>query len=80
MDISLQRPILKRTLLNSWKKRDKRCGTGSRMPQALRAIREMKSGDRVFIYHSMGDPSVVGVADVIGSGRAGPGKCEARGG
>jgi predicted RNA-binding protein with PUA-like domain len=29
----------------------------------------MKRGDRVFIYHSMGDAAVVGVADVVGDGR-----------
>jgi predicted RNA-binding protein with PUA-like domain len=38
--------------------------------QALRAIREMKTGDRVFLYHSMGDAAVVGLADVVGDGRA----------
>lgn len=41
-------------------------------PQALRAIREMKTGDRVFIYHSMGSAAVVGVADVVGDGRPDP--------
>jgi predicted RNA-binding protein with PUA-like domain len=45
---------------------------GVKNPQALRAIRDMKSGDRVFIYHSMGDPAVVGVADVVGDGRPDP--------
>ena len=45
---------------------------GVKNPQALRAIRDMKSGDRVFIYHSMGDAAVVGVADVVGAGRADP--------
>ena len=43
---------------------------GVRNPQALRAIRDMKTGDRVFIYHSMSVAAVVGVADVIGDGRA----------
>ena len=38
--------------------------------QALRAIREMKTGDRVFIYHSMGSAAIVGIADVVGDGRA----------
>jgi predicted RNA-binding protein with PUA-like domain len=37
--------------------------------QALRAIREMKPGDGVFIYHSMGEPAVVGMADVVKDGR-----------
>ena len=41
-------------------------------PQALRAIREMQAGDRVFIYHSMGHAAVVGVADIVGSGRPDP--------
>ena len=45
---------------------------GVRNAQAVRAIREMKSGDRVFIYHSMGDASIVGVADIVGSGRDDP--------
>jgi predicted RNA-binding protein with PUA-like domain len=45
---------------------------GVRNPQALRAIRDMKAGDRVFIYHSVGNPAIVGVADVIGDGREDP--------
>src|SRR5580700_10462671 len=45
---------------------------GVRNPQALRAIRDMKTGDRVFVYHSMGDAAIVGVADVVGDGRADP--------
>ena len=46
---------------------------GVRNPQALRAIRDMKSGDRVFIYHSMSDAAIVGLADVTGGGRDDPG-------
>jgi predicted RNA-binding protein with PUA-like domain len=45
---------------------------GVRNPQALRAIREMKTGDRVFIYHSMGNAAVVGFADVVADGRPDP--------
>ena len=45
---------------------------GVRNPQALRAIRDMKPGDRVFLYHSMGDAAIVGLADVIGGGRDDP--------
>ena len=33
-------------------------------PQAVRAIREMRPGDRVFIYHSGGVSGVVGLAVV----------------
>jgi predicted RNA-binding protein with PUA-like domain len=46
---------------------------GVRNPQALRAIRDMKSGDRVFLYHSMGNAAIVGIADVVGDGREDPG-------
>ena len=45
---------------------------GVRNPQAVRAIREMKSGDRVFLYHSMGDAAIVGVADITADGRDDP--------
>jgi predicted RNA-binding protein with PUA-like domain len=45
---------------------------GVRNPQAVRAIREMKKGDRVFIYHSMGSAGIVGVADIVGDGRPDP--------
>jgi predicted RNA-binding protein with PUA-like domain len=45
--------------------RDKRTTwDGVKNPQAVRAIREMKPGDRVFIYHSGGVSSIVGVATV----------------
>ena len=45
--------------------RDKRTTwDGVKNPQAVRAIREMKQGDRVFIYHSGGVSSIVGIANV----------------
>ena len=45
---------------------------GVRNPQALRAIREMRPNDRVFIYHSQGDAAVVGLAAVTSAARADP--------
>jgi predicted RNA-binding protein with PUA-like domain len=45
---------------------------GVRNPQALRAIRDMKPGDRVFLYHSMSDAAITGLADVVGGGRDDP--------
>jgi predicted RNA-binding protein with PUA-like domain len=45
---------------------------GIRNPQALRAIREMRPGDRVFIYHSMGESAVMGMAAVVSEPRADP--------
>src|SRR5260370_10598107 len=41
-------------------------------PQAVRAIREMKPGDIVFIYHSGGVSSVVGWAALKSPGRDHP--------
>jgi predicted RNA-binding protein with PUA-like domain len=41
-------------------------------PQAVRAIREMRVGDKVFIYHSGGGSAVVGLARVAGDGRDDP--------
>lgn len=45
---------------------------GVRNAQALRAIREMHPGDRVFIYHSMGDACIVGMAKVASVPRPDP--------
>ncbi len=43
-----------------------------RNPQAVRAILDMRAGDRVFIYHSMGNAAVVALADVVADGRLDP--------
>ena len=45
---------------------------GVRNPQALRAIQAMEPGDTVFIYHSGGQPGVVGLAKVAGKPRPDP--------
>jgi predicted RNA-binding protein with PUA-like domain len=45
---------------------------GVRNAQAVRAIREMRSGDRVFIYHSGGASAVVGMAAVRSEPRNDP--------
>jgi predicted RNA-binding protein with PUA-like domain len=45
--------------------RDRRTAwDGVSNPQAVRAIRTMRPGDRVFIYHSGGVSSIVGIAAV----------------
>ena len=41
-------------------------------PQAVRAIREMRPGDRVLIYHSGGQAAIVGMAKVISEPRPDP--------
>ena len=45
---------------------------GVRNPQALRAIKEMQPGDRVYIYHSGGDAAIVGLAEVASPPRPDP--------
>jgi predicted RNA-binding protein with PUA-like domain len=45
---------------------------GVRNPQAVRAIREMQPGDRVFIYHSGGVSAIVGWATVASEPRDDP--------
>jgi len=40
--------------------------------QAVRAIREMQPGDRIFVYHSGGISGVVGLATVRSAGRDDP--------
>jgi predicted RNA-binding protein with PUA-like domain len=41
-------------------------------PQAVRAIKDMQPGDRVFIYHSGGVSAIVGLALVLSAGRPDP--------
>lgn len=45
---------------------------GIKNPQALRAVREMKPGDRVFFYHSGAHAAVVGLAVVKSDARQDP--------
>lgn len=45
---------------------------GVRNPQALRAIREMRPGDKVFVYHSQGEAAIVGLAAVASEPRPDP--------
>jgi predicted RNA-binding protein with PUA-like domain len=45
---------------------------GVRNPQANRAILAMKKGDGVFVYHSMSDAAIVGLAEVVEDGRPDP--------
>jgi predicted RNA-binding protein with PUA-like domain len=41
-------------------------------PQAVRAIRDMRPGDRVLIYHSGGQAAIVGLAKVVSEPRPDP--------
>jgi predicted RNA-binding protein with PUA-like domain len=53
--------------------RDKKTAwDGVTNPQAVKNIREMKPGDRVFIYHSGGVSAIVGLATVRSASRDDP--------
>ena len=53
--------------------RDRRTAwDGVTNPQAVRSIREMRPGDRVFIYHSGGVSSIVGISVVRSQPRDDP--------
>ena len=41
-------------------------------PQAMRAIGQMRAGDRVFIYHSGGQSAIVALAEVVSEPRPDP--------
>jgi predicted RNA-binding protein with PUA-like domain len=45
---------------------------GVKNPQAVRAIREMRPGDGVFVYQSGGQPAIVGIARVASEPRDDP--------
>lgn len=54
-------------------KRDKKTlWDGVTNPQAVRAIKDMQPGDRVFLYHSGGVSAIVGLSLVLSAGRADP--------
>jgi predicted RNA-binding protein with PUA-like domain len=54
-------------------KRDKKTTwDGVTNPQAVRAIKDMQPGDRVFLYHSGGVSAIVGLAQVLTAGRPDP--------
>ena len=43
---------------------------GVRNPTAINAIKQMRPGDKVFIYHSQGETAIVGLAEVVSEPRA----------
>ena len=45
---------------------------GVKNPQAVRAIRDMKPGDKIFIYHSGENPAILGLAKVVSEARSDP--------
>ena len=51
--------------IDQFEREKKTVWDGVKNPQALRAIAEMRPGDRVFLYHSGGDAAVVGLVKVV---------------
>lgn len=58
--------------IDQLEKEKKTTWDGVTNPTAVRAIREMKPGDKVFIYHSGGNSAILGLAKVVGEGRDDP--------
>ena len=58
--------------IDDFEREHKTTWDGVTNPQAVRAIKEMRPGDRVFIYHSGGVSAVVGLAVVRSEPRADP--------
>jgi predicted RNA-binding protein with PUA-like domain len=58
--------------IDQFEREKKTVWDGVKNPQALRAIRDMRSGDRVFLYHSGGNSAVVGLAKVVSEPRPDP--------
>jgi len=53
-------------------KEKKTVWNGVKNPAAVLALKAMKKGDRVFIYHSQGEGTIRGLAEVVGGGRPDP--------
>ena len=53
-------------------KQKKTTWDGVRNPQAVRAIKDMRPGDKVFVYHSGGESGVVGLARVVSDPKPDP--------
>ncbi|HTX39535.1 MAG TPA: EVE domain-containing protein [Bryobacteraceae bacterium] len=58
--------------INDLEKDGRTAWDGVTNPQAVRAIRSMHPGDRVFIYHSGGVSAVAGLAEVVSEPRDDP--------
>jgi len=58
--------------IDQFEREKKTVWDGVKNPQALRAISEMRPGDRVFLYHSGSDAAVVGLVKVVSEPRPDP--------
>ena len=58
--------------INDLEREGKTVWDGVKNPQALKAVREMQPGDKVFVYHSGGESQIVGLANVASKPRPDP--------
>lgn len=58
--------------IDQFEKDMRTCWDGVRNPQAIQAIKTMKPGDTIFIYHSMGMAAIVGFAKATSVPRPSP--------
>ncbi len=58
--------------ISDFEKEIKTVWNGVTNAQAVQSIRAMQKGDKVFIYHSMGDSAIVGLARVDSASRPDP--------
>lgn len=77
LSVSLMRYFLAKTdpdtySVDDLEREKKTSWDGVTNPQAVRAIREMRPGDRVFVYHSGGVSGVVGLATIRSEPRDDP--------
>jgi predicted RNA-binding protein with PUA-like domain len=58
--------------IDTFQKEKRTTWDGIKSPQALQAVRAMKKGDWVFIYHSGGEKQIVGLGEVVSEPRPDP--------
>lgn len=58
--------------IEDFKKEGTTTWNGVSNPTAVRFLKQMEKGDRILIYHSQGQTTIVGLAEVIGNSRPDP--------
>ena len=58
--------------IEDFKKEGTTTWNGVKNPTAVGFLKKMEKGDRVLIYHSQGESSIIGLAEVVGNSRPDP--------
>lgn len=58
--------------IQDFQKEKKTVWNGVRNAQAVMTLKTMQAGDRVFVYHSQGEGSIRGLAEVVGGSKPDP--------